>query len=141
MRAIMCMLAPSQGLESSTKAASSFVAIYPHCAAEGIVYCPEARGIFSSLNVWENLMLPEVPGRFRSRTLRWFFQKSCRRLDQPGHELSGGGAIRAGDLATAHRSQLLRLDEPTECLAPVLVQHIRPVPSACCPSAGLHDLW
>jgi branched-chain amino acid transport system ATP-binding protein len=93
----------------------------------GIAICPEERGIFASLNVEENLMLPpEVrPGGMSVASLLELFPNLEERLRSPGTKLSGGEqqmlAI-ARILRTGAR--FLMLDEPTEGLAPVIVQQI-----------------
>ena len=93
----------------------------------GIAYCPEERGIFASLNVEENLLLPPVvrPGGLTEAQLYELFPHLKERRKSQGTKLSGGEQqmLAIGRILRTG-ARLLLLDEPTEGLAPVIVQQI-----------------
>jgi len=97
-------------------------------AKAGIAFCPEERGIFASLDVRENLMLPpEIrPGGLSLAQIFELFPNLRERLgSSQGTKLSGGEQqmLAIGRILRTGAHMLL-LDEPTEGLAPVIIQQI-----------------
>lgn len=96
-------------------------------ARMGLAYCPEERAIFSSLSVYENLMLPPIisEGGMSLSEIYALFPNLQERRRSQGTKLSGGEqqmlAI-ARILRTG--ATILMLDEPTEGLAPVIIKQI-----------------
>ena len=126
LRSIMGLVSPRKGsirFDGRELVRSRAAAI----ARQGIAFCPEERGIFASLDVEENLMLPPriQDGGMSVAELFEMFPNLKTRLRSPGTALSGGEqqmlAI-ARILRTGAR--FLLLDEPTEGLAPVIVKQI-----------------
>ena len=96
-------------------------------ARAGIAFCPEERGIFASLDVQENLLLPPqvAPGGLSVQQIFELFPNLRERLHSQGTKLSGGEQqmLAIGRILRTGARMLL-LDEPTEGLAPVIVQQI-----------------
>jgi branched-chain amino acid transport system ATP-binding protein len=93
----------------------------------GIAICPEERGIFASLDVEENLLLPPQvkEGGLSIEQIFELFPNLKERLHSQGTKLSGGEQqmLAIGRILRTG-AHLLMLDEPTEGLAPVIVQQI-----------------
>ncbi|ACL59318.1 ABC transporter ATP-binding protein [Methylobacterium nodulans] len=93
----------------------------------GLGYVPEERGIFSSLSVYENLMLPPrvKPGGMSVEQIYTLFPNLQERAGSQGTKLSGGEQqmLAIGRILRTG-AKLILLDEPTEGLAPVIVQQI-----------------
>ena len=126
LRAIMGILAKRQG--SVRFEGRELIGLDPrHIARAGIAFCPEERGIFSSLSVDENLMLPPQvkPGGLTREAVLEMFPNLRERLGSQGTKLSGGEQqmLAIGRILRTGAKFLL-LDEPTEGLAPVIVQQI-----------------
>lgn len=126
MKTIMGLMDRTAG-EIAYKGANLLTLRADKVARLGVALCPEDRGIFPSLSVQENLMLPPViaPGGMSLEHIFKLFPNIQERKNSRGTQLSGGEqqmlAI-ARILRTGAR--FLMLDEPTEGLAPVIVQQI-----------------
>jgi branched-chain amino acid transport system ATP-binding protein len=126
LKAIMGMVEQRQG--SITLEGVELIRLSPdRIARRGIAYCPEERGIFASLDVEENLMLPPTvqAGGMSVQEIFQLFPNLKERLRSSGTRLSGGEQqmLAIGRILRTG-AKLLLLDEPTEGLAPVIVQQI-----------------
>jgi branched-chain amino acid transport system ATP-binding protein len=96
-------------------------------ARVGLAFCPEERGIFSTLDVEENLLLPPQikAGGLSASQVFDLFPNLKERLHSQGTKLSGGEQqmLAIGRILRTG-ARLLLLDEPTEGLAPVIIQQI-----------------
>lgn len=105
-------------------------------AGLGVGYVPEERGIYASLSVRENLLLPRVvvEGGYSLDRVLEMFPNLAERIGSQGTKLSGGEQqMLAIGRVLRTGARLLLLDEPTEGLAPVIVQQIGRI------IAGLRD--
>ena len=126
MRAVMGLIGRREG-SIKVRGVETIGMATHHIARLGIGYCPEERGIFSSLTAEENLMLPPTlaPGGMSVEQIYTMFPNLRERASSQGTRLSGGEqqmlAV-ARILRTGAR--LLLLDEISEGLAPVIVQKL-----------------
>jgi len=127
LRAVMGMIGRVQG--SIRIAGASVVGWTPERVARaGVGYCPEERGIYASLSVEENLLLPRLvrAGGVPLEEIYRLFPNLWERRRSQGSKLSGGEQqmLAIGRILRTG-AELLLLDEPTEGLAPVIVQQIQ----------------
>jgi branched-chain amino acid transport system ATP-binding protein len=126
LKSIMGMVAQRQG--SILFKGTEIIALPSNRIAHlGLAICPEERGIFSSLDVEENLLLPPAvaAGGLSLERIYELFPNLRERLRSQGTKLSGGEQqmLAIGRILRTGAKMLL-LDEPTEGLAPVIVQQI-----------------
>lgn len=101
-------------------------------ARRGLGYVPETRDIFPTLTVRQNLLLGEKPGATRAASARWTMQDMFEmfpilreRAETPGGVLSGGEQQMLTICRTLMGNpELIMIDEPTEGLSPLMVEHV-----------------
>jgi branched-chain amino acid transport system ATP-binding protein len=102
----------------------------PHeTARRGLGYVPETRDIFPGLTVRQNLLLGEKPrkasGRWTMADMFRIFPRLEERADTPGGVLSGGEQKMLAICRTLMGNpDLIMVDEPTEGLSPMMVEHV-----------------
>jgi branched-chain amino acid transport system ATP-binding protein len=102
----------------------SALATYRRVAA-GLAYVPQEREIFPSLTLRENLEVAAQPGPWTVRTVFELFPRLAERADNRGNQLSGGEQqMLAIGRALIGNPSLLLMDEPSEGLAPVIVEEL-----------------
>jgi branched-chain amino acid transport system ATP-binding protein len=91
----------------------------------GLDYVPQEREIFPSLSVRENLEVAARPGRWNHKTVCELFPRLAERTDNRGNQLSGGEQqMLAIARALIGNPTVLLMDEPSEGLAPVIVEEL-----------------
>ncbi|MGE3291250.1 MAG: ABC transporter ATP-binding protein [Geminicoccaceae bacterium] len=126
MKSIMGMVARRDG--SIRYGGTETIGLPSHRVARlGVALVPEERGIFASLSVAENLTLPPVvqPGGMSTDEIHRLFPNLRERASSQGTKLSGGEQqmLAIGRILRTG-ARLLLLDEPTEGLAPVIIEQI-----------------
>jgi branched-chain amino acid transport system ATP-binding protein len=125
MRSVMGLTPPREGAvrlfgKDMTRAPSFRI------AGAGVGYVPEGRKIFGHMTVHENLLVPpETPGHWTLETIYQLFPRLAERRTSKGGQLSGGEQ----EMLAIARSLMLNpkfliLDEPSQGLAPVIVQDV-----------------
>jgi branched-chain amino acid transport system ATP-binding protein len=113
------------------------VATYRRVAA-GLGYVPQEREIFPSLTLRENLEVAARPGSWTIQTVFELFPRLAERADNRGNQLSGGEQqMLAIGRALIGNPTVLLMDEPSEGLAPVIVEELARAVKRLTQSSGL----
>jgi branched-chain amino acid transport system ATP-binding protein len=113
------------------------LATYRRVAA-GLGYVPQEREIFPSLTLRENLEVAARPGSWTIQTVFELFPRLAERADNRGNQLSGGEQqMLAIGRALIGNPTVLLMDEPSEGLAPVIVEELARAVKRLTQSSGL----
>ena len=127
IKAIMGVVPPQGSIRFK---GDQIVGLKPHQAAQrGLGYVAETRDIFPGLTVRQNLLLGEKPGnggvRWTMSDMFRLFPRLEERADTPGGVLSGGEQKMLAMCRTLMGNpDLIMIDEPTEGLSPMMVEHV-----------------
>ena len=111
-------------------------------ALAGLGYVPQEREIFPSLTLRENLEVAARPGRWTIEEVFELFPKLAARQSNRGNQLSGGEQqMLAIGRALIGNPSVLLMDEPSEGLAPVIVEELVRAVKQLAQSDGLTLCW